>query len=193
MKIHYKLIIASILWGGFISFGLFVLYDFEYTPGLEGKAPNVWPSQSNIQKQAGKYHLVMCVHPHCPCTRASLYELSHIMRYTNTLTATLLFVQPRSFDREWVKTDLWSAAKEIPRVFPLIDYEGTESRLFGATTSGQVLLFNNDGKLLFNGGITESRGHIGDSFGKNRVLSLVSEHSDEVSSSPYFGCPLFCN
>ena len=36
---------------------------------------------------------------------------------------------------------------------------------FGAETSGQTLLYDRDGRLLFSGGTTGSRGHDGDNAG----------------------------
>jgi hypothetical protein len=77
----------------------------------------------------------------------------------------------------------------------MADLEGRESRRFGAATSGQTLLYAADGRLLFNGGITESRGHSGDNAGRSAILSLVlgltSAPTGQPLSTPVYGCPLF--
>jgi hypothetical protein len=58
-------------------------------------------------------------------------------------------------------------------------------------------LFDAGGDLLFRGGITEARGHWGDSEGRSAILSLLAlEHRPAAGragrlDSPVFGCPLF--
>jgi hypothetical protein len=53
------------------------------------------------------------------------------------------------------------------------------------------MLYGIDGRLLFAGGITSSRGHQGDNAGLDRVLSLVRGGKAERSESSVFGCGLF--
>jgi hypothetical protein len=73
------------------------------------------------------------------------------------------------------------------------DDGGVESQRFGALSSGQALLYGADGRLLFAGGITESRGHQGDNAGESAIAALVlgAGRSGQSSSTPVYGCPLF--
>jgi hypothetical protein len=57
-------------------------------------------------------------------------------------------------------------------------------------TSGQAFLYDAWGHLLFSGGITAARGHIGDNMGRRSVASLVSGKPSALTSTPVFGCPL---
>jgi hypothetical protein len=136
------------------------------------------------------------VHPHCPCSRATIGELAELMTHCQgRLGTTVLVLQPAGMSDAWVHTDLWSSAAAIPGVTVLADGEGREARRFGAATSGQSLLYSTDGRLLFAGGITESRGHSGDNAGRTAIESLVlgpeTRATREHAATPVYGCPLF--
>jgi hypothetical protein len=186
-------VISSItLWFLLVGVGLAVLLDYENTPGVAAKPPVLWPTESRIQRAQDKATLIMLVHPHCPCTRASIGELALLMAHTQgRLTTYVLFLKPAGFSEEWEKTDLWQSAASIPGVYPLIDDAGTEARLFQATTSGQTDLYDADGRLLFSGGITSARGHSGDNAGRSAIESLLNAGAAERSETSTFGCPLF--
>jgi hypothetical protein len=134
----------------------------------------------------------MLVHPHCPCSRASIGELAAIMAHSQgRLRAYVLFLKPAGFSDGWEKTDLWESAVSIPGVYAITDERGDEARHFHAATSGQTLLYDKDGQLLFSGGITASRGHFGDNAGRSAIVSLVNAGSAEEVDTAVFGCPLF--
>jgi hypothetical protein len=99
-------------------------------------------------------------------------------------------VKPEGVAEDWEKTDLWRSAEAIPGVCVVCDVGGLEARLFGATTSGQAMLFDDGGKLLFNGGITFARGHAGDNSGREAVEHLVQGQPYAIAETPAFGCPL---
>ncbi len=71
---------------------------------------------------------------------------------------------------------------------------GQEAKLFGAKTSGDVLLFGANGKLIFAGGITASRGHEGDNPGADAMLKALGESRRNkvttTTATPVFGCSL---
>jgi hypothetical protein len=110
------------------------------------------------------------------------------------LTATVLILRPKGAPAGWERTDLWRSAAAIPNVLVMADEAGTECRRYGAATSGQTCLYAPDGRLLFSGGITESRGHSGDNAGRSAIVSLVRAPSDDPKSqpvrTPVYGCPL---
>ena len=134
----------------------------------------------------------MLAHPRCPCTRASVAELSVLMtRAEGRVDAHVLFVEPRGTQAGFARSALWDAAAAIPGVEVHLDPGGRTADLFGARTLGQVVLYAPDGHLLFAGGITSSRGHQGDNAGLDRVLSLLRGGNAERAESSVFGCGLF--
>jgi hypothetical protein len=130
----------------------------------------------------------MLVHPECSCTRASFSELNGIMnRAVGGLSVWVLVVDPRSK----VSTPSTDAFTKNPMagVTFLPDAEGREADLFGARTSGQVVLYDPSGHLLYSGGVTGARGHAGDNMGRRQILQAVANGSSQ-SSRPVFGCAL---
>jgi hypothetical protein len=180
------------LWLLVVGVGISFLLGYENTPGVAAKPLASWPADSQIQRTPGRATLVMLVHPHCPCSRASIGELALLMAQTQgRLEAYVLFLKPAEFSNDWEKTDLWQSAAGIPGVKPIVDYDGVEARRFNAGTSGQTVLYDVEGRLLFSGGITIARGHAGDNAGRSAIVSLVNAKLAEQTETPVFGCPLF--
>jgi hypothetical protein len=180
------------LWLLIVGGGLSVLWGYENAPGIAAEPPHTWPADSQIQRAPDGYTLVMLVHPHCPCTRATIGELAQLMAHSQgRLTAYVLFLKPSGFSDDWEKTDLWQNAVSIPGVHAIADGDGVEARRFRAATSGQTILYDTKGRLLFSGGITESRGHSGDNAGRSAIIALVNESAVDRTETSVFGCPLF--
>ena len=178
-------------WILIVAGGIVGLAKYKSLPGELAPAPKVWSEESKPVRTPGIATLVMLNHPRCPCTRASIAELGELMSQSHDrLTAYILFVRPTGFSDDWTKTDLWGSASRIPGVHVVIDEGGVEAARFEALTSGQVVLYDGDGRLKFSGGITGARGHIGDNLGLRRVLSLLSGAEPDRTDSPVFGCPL---
>lgn len=186
-------IVSSILlWFIVVAVGLTFLWSYESTPGVAAAPPNRWPGVSRIKPTPGRATLVMLTHPQCPCTRASIEELDKIMAHCQgRLDAYVVLTRPVGVSDAWVETDLWRRALKIPGVTLVIDQDGIEAQRFRAATSGQVLLYGTDGRLLFSGGITSSRGHVGDNTGESAIESLINTGSANDDHSLVFGCPLF--
>ena len=161
-------------------------------PGRGAHPPSHWPEGSRIERSPGRATLVMLVHPQCPCSRASIAELAVLMTHLQgRLSAHVLFLQPASLPDDWTQTDLWESAAAIPGVEAIRDADGVEARRFDAATSGQVVLYDTTGKLLFSGGITPARGHSGGNSGRDAILALLGGSPSEWSETPVFGCALF--
>lgn len=191
-RVRLTLLTSATLWLLVVSIGLWFLWGYENTPGVSAAAPLLWPAESKIQRATDRATLVMLVHPHCPCTRATMGELASIMAHTQgRLTAYVLFLKPQGFSEDWEKTDLWQSAASIPGVNVMIDEGGAEARLFNSSTSGQTILYDAKGRALFSGGITGSRGHSGDNAGRSAIVSLVNTGTAEQAETKVFGCPLF--
>ncbi len=187
-------------WVTAISLGATKLLRYENTAGAAAQAPVMWPAAVHVMRDTELPTLVMFLHPQCPCSKASVGELARVMtQCAGKVDAMVLMVRPDGEPEGWEKTGLWNDAAVIPGVKVASDVDGAESLRFGASTSGQVLLYDRGGRLIFKGGITESRGHSGDNDGESAVESLVLG-GDEMSgvrsmegrvvSAPVYGCAL---
>lgn len=175
-----------------IWMGFSLLWDYENAPGPIASPPLRWPSNSRINLATDRATLIMLTHPHCPCTRASIGELARLMAKTqDRVTAYILFFKPARASDDWERTDLWQSAASIRGVNVVADEGGVEARRFHAFTSGQTLLYDSDGVLMFSGGITGSRGHSGDNAGESAIVSLLTTGEAELAETFAFGCPLF--
>lgn len=182
---------CGVLWLLAVGAGMAGLWIYSQSPGAAGSAPRAWPAGSSLRPASDRATLVMLVHPHCPCTRASIHELDRLMaRSRGQFAAHLLFLQPDGVGDDWTQTDLWGTAAAIPGVEVAIDTGGRESTLFGALTSGLTLLYDASGRLLFEGGITPGCGHEGDNPGADAIASLLRGRSPGRSRVPVFGCSL---
>ena len=184
-------VVFFVIWFAAVLFGFYSLTVYELRPGEKGKATVDFPSGSTIFRSPGKPTLIMFVHPHCPCTRASVGELAKIMcRAQGRVNATVMFLKPAGFSQDWTKSDLWSAVTAIPGVRAAMDIDGAEAKRFGCVTSGHTLLYDSYGHLAFSGGITSSRGHHGDNDGMESVVAFLLDGKGTTKDTNVYGCSL---
>jgi hypothetical protein len=182
---------AGALWLLTVGAGMGIVWDHALQPGKAGTPPLQWPVETRIPRNPHGATIVLFAHPKCPCTRASLGELARILaRCDGLATVVAAFVRPEGLPEDWVRTDVWDIAAAIPGVTVLRDDEGVEAARFGAATSGQTVLYDADGRLLFTGGITAARGHAGDNPGHDAIVSWLRVGKADRSESSVFGCPL---
>ncbi len=178
-------------WVALVGAGVFLLGRYKSAPGERGHAPLVWPVDASLPRSADRSTLVLLAHPHCPCTRASLTELDAIIQKSHDqLDALVLFLDPRDAPPEWRVSDLWEQAGRIPHVVRRWDEDGRLAALFDAKTSGDTALYGPGGDLVFQGGITSARGHVGDNLGESAVVALAIGKPPAVVDNPVYGCPL---
>lgn len=191
MKLPSTILTAmlGLAWAGGAVFAAHALFKYETQPGDVGHVSSAWPSDSTIQPAPDRPTLVMLAHPQCPCTRASIEELAQIMaRVQGKVRAYVLFYAPKGSSTDWENTGTRRSAARIPGVTVLSDVDGIEGERFGAETSGHTFLFDQGGRLLFNGGITASRGHSGDNAGESAIASLINNHASLQTHTFVFGC-----
>ena len=165
--------------------------SYQATPGVAAVPSVQWPKDSHIQLATNRATLVILAHPQCPCTRATIGELNTLLaRSQGKAQVYVLFLKPKGFPKDWEKTDLWRSAASIPNVKAVTDADGVEARRFNASTSGQTLLFNSSGHLLFSGGITAGRGHSGENAGSDAIVSLLNTGTAKYHQTSVFGCSL---
>jgi hypothetical protein len=190
MRIGRWLLLAS-AWAVTVGFGLWNMLQYEMTPAAVSPLPNRWPANSSLHRDPERPTLVMFVHPHCPCSRASLDELMILVtRRGSLMSPTIVFLKPPGFDEKWEQTDLWRTAHSIPGATVICDADGVETVRFRARASGETLLYDRQGNLLFHGGITASRGHHGDNAGRSALELLLAGGTCSVTQTPVFGCSL---
>ncbi len=190
------LILLLPLWGFLVVGGMLLLNRYENLPSQEGCAPAQWPGETGLALDERLPTLMLFVHPHCPCTNATVGELERLVAHLrNGLVTYVIFLHPENMPMDWHQTALWARVRSIPGVSVVDDMGCVLTRRFGVATSGEAYLYSASGKLLFAGGITRARGHSGDNPGNAAILSLVSNgaESSEATSSccSVFGCPLF--
>jgi hypothetical protein len=176
--------VAIVLWLGAAGTGLFWLMAYDNTPGLAAAAPDRWPIGSALTRDPEAPTLVMLAHPRCDCTRASLGVKAKPRTF-------VVFIKPDGTASGWEQSGTWEQARRIPGVTVVRDDDGAEARRFGVHTSGQTLLYDVGGALLYSGGTTGSRGKAGENAGRADLIALVDDARRPRAIRPVFGCPLF--
>ncbi len=181
----------GLAWAAAVAAGLALLHRYETTPGPRGPAPARWPADSPLRRAPGRHTLVLALHPRCPCSRATVHELAEVMaRAGGRLDVYALFYHPAADGPAWADGALRRQAAAVPGVTVRDDADGAEGRRFGAATSGHAALYGPDGRLLFAGGLTRSRGGEGESAGRAAVVAFVTGAPAPAGATPVFGCPL---
>jgi hypothetical protein len=183
--------ILVLIWAAMLTAGFGWLIAYEQSAGAPAEPPETWPAAARLPFDPERHNLVLFAHPKCPCTRASLAELEVVMtRCAREVKSTICFFYPpgESITRE--ETSLVHAARQIPGLTVIIDYDGTIAERFGALTSGQAMLFDQQQKRIFAGGITGARGHEGDNQGRALLLALAKGETCSPGPTPVYGCAL---
>jgi hypothetical protein len=185
---------VAVVWLCLAAVGLAMLWQYDNAPGEPANAPGLWPSHSHLTRAADAPTLVVLAHPQCSCSRASLGELEELLARTDVHPKTyVVFLKPATVGDGWEQTDLWQTAKRLREVSVVRDDDGVEARAFGAATSGQTLLYDQNGRLQFSGGITGSRAHQGDNAGRQSLLALLNGGRNARTGTNVYGCPLFAS
>lgn len=181
---------AALIWAATVAAAYQAIRNFESTPGSAAIAPITWPAQSRVTRTDGQWTLVMLVHPHCSCSRASIKELEAVLeKAPRSVQPYVLVFRPSDFPAGWERTDVYTSATRLRRARVLIDEDGREARLFGGFTSGQTFLYDAEGKLRFEGGITLLRGHAGLNSGRAGIIQIAHSKAG-TGTHPVFGCAI---
>lgn len=188
------MLLAQIAWMAAVVFVYGGLLDYENKSEPTKPKPSLWPTHSSLKRFPGRMTVTMFVHPKCPCSRASLSELSVLLTRRPELYGNVVFLKPSNTSKDWHMTDSWFRAKSLKGVNVFLDECGKEATIFGATSSGETLVYNSKGQLVFDGGITLARGHEGDNRGLFALQEISSSDCKEdrklLTRAPVFGCSL---
>jgi hypothetical protein len=189
---HRMIWAVLVVWLASAGTGLAWLMAYDNTPGTPANAPSRWPADSTLARDAAGPTLVMLAHPRCDCTRASIGELAELLARTPRRPRTfVVFLRPGSVPAAWEKTSTFDQATKIPGVTVIRDGDGNEAVRFGASTSGQTLLYDRDGRLVYSGGITGARGKAGNNTGRSTLFHLLAGEHPTSATAQVFGCSLF--
>jgi hypothetical protein len=181
----------AVLWCVAVGAGTARLLAYEFRAGERAPSPSQWPAEAVSRPPHGAPRLLVFLHPQCPCSKATVGEMTSIMeRAARPVDCTAVFFAPP--DRPaWRNSALVVAADAVPGIDVAFDVDGAERRRFGARTSGHAVLYSADGELLFAGGLTGSRGHAGANPGAEALAARIARPvADRADAAPVFGCPL---
>lgn len=175
-------------WLALVVAGFAYFEIYQNTPGVPATAP------ARIAAPVKRSRLLVFLHPQCPCSRATVSELSQVVSEVgDRLKIEVYVMTPRSDQGSWMDAPLVKQAETIPHASVQADPDAETARRFGVKTSGEVLLYAPDGALTFSGGITPSRGHEGENVGHHTVVDYVRTGKVPTRTTPVFGCALYAS
>ncbi|MDA8792481.1 hypothetical protein N9N67_04500 [Bacteriovoracaceae bacterium] len=178
------------IWSIGIISGLVITYEYSLGSGEKSQLKSSWPNESSLKFNPGKYNLVMFLHPECTCSKASLFHFKEILSEIkhDNLDSKIIFTMPKEKEKEWINSALVKEVKEAGSIQLIFDQSSEEFKRFDAKTSGQAFLFSPSKDLLFNGGITDSRGHIGYNQGEDFIINTLNKRGLASKDVDVFGC-----
>lgn len=187
------LVAGFLLWAGCVAAAFCGLQRYSATPG-EQREPTLDAERVLSElRQPGRALMVMALHPRCPCSDASLYEMQRLLaEIGDSCDGVILWYHPRIKAAGWPsRPNEMAPGKARARVVD--DPDGELSSALGALTSGHVTLVDASGRVRFTGGLTISRGHRGPSPGQVAIRQILGGEPPVATSAPVFGCSLeFC-
>ncbi len=191
-RLHVPLLgLIVALWAALLAAGFFCLLRYKATAGEQGHVASQWPRESKISPVPDTCNLIVALHPHCPCSRATARELERLLATCGQhVHVHVLAFRPASFPDGWEQTTTYRDLQRLASVSMFTDVDGAEAARFGARTSGDLILYGKQGELLFRGGITTARGHEGDCPAHEALADRIMGRARDFYSAPVFGCPL---
>jgi hypothetical protein len=181
----------TLCWSAATALGFFLLERYKATPGQQATSNESWPADSVIQPEPGSYNFVLAINSHCPCSRATVTELAQILQgHERDVVLHALVYRPASFSEGWQDSALLADVKSISQARLTTDIDAREAERFGIYTSGGLVLFGPRGARLFQGGITQSRGHGGETAAHEAIRTRLLGVTSDLYVAPVFGCPL---
>jgi hypothetical protein len=102
----------------------------------------------------------------------------------------VLLFKPANEPASWASSLTSRALANLADTQTWLDDDGREAARFGAVTSGQLLIYEAGGRLLFAGGITALRGQSEANAASEALEALLDARQTELKKAPVFGCSL---
>lgn len=186
-----RALVVGGLWLCTLALGLLGLMRYDATPGAAAAVPSRWPTEAGLVRASDRSTLVVALHPHCPCSRATMDTLEAMLAATSASPQVyLLFFSDPSQPASWGDSPLWQRAGRLA-VTRLRDPGGRLATRFGALTSGAAVAYDRDGGRGFAGGLTPGRGVALRADGASALAAVVfAEQAAAPAVTPVFGCSL---
>lgn len=184
--------IAVSVWMGCVVTSMVALQKYANTPGEAATSPRFLTLEllKPISGSIDRPRLFLFLHERCPCTRASIEELTQNQQHLRDTAIEIVFSGPATNTDD--RQSLRKLVKErIPMAQIHDDPTGELARAYGAYTSGFAVMYRDDGTLHYAGGLTPSRAHAGPCPGRTAIQTLNETTTAEATIAPVFGCPLF--
>ncbi|MDB5327056.1 MAG: redB [Phycisphaerales bacterium] len=184
------------LWATAAVGGMTMLMASTRRPDSAATDRPLWPVDVSLARSQNGVigpTIVVCLHPRCPCSEATLDTLETLLASARNKTAYAIFSMPDQPSAQWTDVELIRRAKSIKGLTVILDAGGQQCAAFGAKSSGQAFLYDTGGRLAFAGGLTPGRGEVGASVGSAFVARVLSDEAwpTEVVRSDVFGCALY--
>ena len=182
------MLMLTALWALAIAIGFFSMVDYQNSAAVVYQNPSEISERFNGADNCNV--LIMALHPHCSCSRASLSELHKLQSNVGDAVRVYVLVYvPDGQDKGWAEG---ISLAQLSRMNTEVIYDpgGKICLETGLNTSGETLLYNAQGSLLFSGGVTASRGHAGSNYGIEFLHDAISRKQVERTETPVFGCAI---
>ncbi len=183
--------IFVIFWLTLVLTAWVALGVYDHIPGETGAVPETFTERISRTTDHQKPLLLVFLHPRCPCSRNTLMEFEKLLaRHPGTFELRFYFVHPADTAADWYLGENWDRARAIPLAHVEVDSNGKLAKSLGVRTSGHVLGYAPDGRLLFSGGLSEARsGHHAGEGGRMLENAMMETDHPPVRTS-VFGCRL---
>lgn len=175
-------------WVGLVVLSIGLINWYATVPGKNSTSVRI-PAGTKLLPEKNP-RLLVFLHPKCLCSEATMTELQNLLPELRDIDVTVVFRELEN-NSDWMKGTLFERAKKTKGISIVIDGKGEEAKLFGAHTSGHAVLTTTNGLIAFSGGLTPSRGHTGESAGKDFLLSWNRSRAPASFITDIFGCNLF--
>jgi hypothetical protein len=166
------------------------LLRYSFADGRTSVAPRIIPAGLGLSPRLTRPQLLLALHPRCPCSRATVNELARILTQApNASDVTVFMYKPSGEPDSWLQGGLLDACRRMGCQIRA-DPDGRLAASLGSLTSGGVVLYDAEGKLRYQGGITGSRGHEGNNAGEQAIIEILLGRRSSHKSMPVFGCPI---
>jgi hypothetical protein len=178
------------LWMAIAGVGLALIASHDSKAGRRAIVPAAWSSELGLPEQDGRPLVVVAVHPRCPCTPSTIDAIRDATARAQAEPRIIAIVMtPSSQGPDWAGGESLAKLREIGAQIN-IDLDGAGAARLGATTSGHVIVFAADGTRVFSGGVTPSRGHVGECNGTTALEASLRGRRPHIAETPVFGCEL---
>jgi hypothetical protein len=189
MSPYLKFLLPPV-WLALVGAGFGYAWRYESTAGTPATKSHA-PTDGAVPIAKSTPTVYFFAHPLCPCTKVGLIQLGSTMgRRTGAARLYVVLVRAEGVTSEEARSGLATEARKIAGAVVIDDPSGRIAKSFGASTSGQVLVFNAKGKPLFRGGVTDGRGHYGPNDGLEALAAILDGKTSKIHNTPVYGCSL---